>query len=563
MTDRAAAARPGCAGLRCCQRGVHVTPGCHRQARGSRPASASAWFVPERVCRYRGLPSLVKSPRAHRLWVSLIDGSGPESRLDIFTVNVRLIYELLRRGVWTIPLSSPSTEHGRHFPTPRPCYRRGPGNGIPSISPMRAQARGRFAQVVHMVVHSKAGKKFSCPAGRQQPSSAPVLARGGRHAGRGSGLGLVDIVHDGGRWSSRTGGPRTQPPACCHAHRDPAGCASSIRSSCPGSVAAGAGHPRLRYHDQEQERWAPVPLDDRVQQAITGQQRPTPGRWPRRRLAAFPYFGQRGSTASRLAAPPGRAQEAGRKIPDHHTQPGLAPSHYRTAPSEISGRPIQDLWPSDPAGLLARRRGTRPCGPALRPSCTGLLPARRLPRSLPPGRGRPRTRPCCVLTPDRRGWHSGVAGVPALAKTFLPGRIRQGPSMYEMEGPCPASPRLLASCLVFAAPRAARRGQVPARGPVSRLLPRSRGRPRVVPVSSGESISTASATTAQGPVASHFSFFRYPRRNPQKAGSYPHFTAVIHGFIHSLPTGYRVEAGEHLNRCRRMQSADRLTATSG
>ena len=109
MTDRAAAARPGCAGLRCCQRGVHVTPGCHRQARGSRPASASAWFVPERVCRYRGLPSLVKSPRAHRLWVSLIDGSGPESRLDIFTVNVRLIYELLRRGVWTIPLSSPST----------------------------------------------------------------------------------------------------------------------------------------------------------------------------------------------------------------------------------------------------------------------------------------------------------------------------------------------------------------------------------------------------------------------------------------------------------------------
>ena len=75
----------------------------------------------------------------------------------------------------------------------------------------------------------------------------------------------------------------------------------------------------------------------------------------------------------------------------------------------------------------------------------------------------------------------------------------------------------------------------PREWPVSRLLPRSRRRPRVVPVSSGESISTASASTAQGPAASHFLFFRYPRRNPQKAGSYPHFTAVIHGFTNSLP----------------------------
>jgi len=54
---------------------------------------------------------------------------------------------------------------GRRFPTPRPCYKRGPGNTIPSISPIRTQARGRFAQVIHMVVHSKAGEKFSCPAG--------------------------------------------------------------------------------------------------------------------------------------------------------------------------------------------------------------------------------------------------------------------------------------------------------------------------------------------------------------------------------------------------------------
>ena len=153
--------------------------------------------------------------------------------------------------------------------------------------------------------------------------------------------------------------------------------------------------------------------------------------------------------------------------PDHHTQPGLAPSHYRTAPSEISG-------PSDPGSAAVRSvrsgradaaRATR--HPALRASAPtvlhGSVAGAAAPALTAPGRGRPRTRRCCVLTPDRRGWHSGVAGVPALAKTFLPGRIRQGPSMYEMEGPCPASPRLLASCLVFAAPRAARRGQVPAR----------------------------------------------------------------------------------------------------
>ena len=59
-----------------------------------------------------------------------------------------------------------------------------------------------------------------------------------------------------------------------------------------------------------------------------------------------------------------RAQEAGRKILDHHSQPCPGPSHYRTAPSEIPG-------PSDPgspavrsgrAVLAARRRGTRSCG---------------------------------------------------------------------------------------------------------------------------------------------------------------------------------------------------------
>src|SRR3974390_3255822 len=58
--------------------------------------------------------------------------------------------------------------------------------------------------------------------------------------------------------------------------------------------------------------------------------------------------------------------------------------------------------------------------------------------------------------------------------------------MYEMEGPYPASPHPLGSCLALphSAPPAGARH--PREGPVSRLLPRSRGRPQVVPVSSGE-----------------------------------------------------------------------------
>jgi hypothetical protein len=71
------------------------------------------------------------------------------------------------------------------------------------------------------------------------------------------------------------------------------------------------------------------------------------------------------------------------------------------------------------------------------------------------------------------------------ATRFLLDRIRQGPSMYEMEGPCPASPHRLASCLALPGPRAAAGARYPCEAPVSRLLPRSRGRPRAVPVSSG------------------------------------------------------------------------------
>ena len=324
-----------------------------------------------------------------------------------------------------------------------------PGNGIPSISPMSAQARRRFAQVIHMVVHSKADKKFSWPAGRQQRASVP--ARAPRRLPAVTLIVILPAARPRYAQAARAQSPpELVPPAC----------ATTTRSRSVG----------------------------RRSPSTTGFSRRSPASNGRRRGA-----GPGGvSLPSRTLDNAGRRQagrqhyrDAPRKLAARSpiTTRSLAWPRVITAPRppRSPARPIQDLRPSDPSDpagqTLLARRGTQPCGPALRPSCTGLLPARRLPRSRPPGRGRPRTRPCCVLTPDRRGWHSGVAGVPALAKTFLPGRIRQGPSMYEMEGPCPASPRLLASCLVFAAPRAARRGQVPARGPVSRLLPRSRGRP--------------------------------------------------------------------------------------
>jgi hypothetical protein len=83
--------------------------------------------------------------------------------------------------------------------------------------------------------------------------------------------------------------------------------------------------------------------------------------------------------------------------------------------------------------------------------------------------------------------------------------------MYEMGGLAPTSPhqaRPVAWLCYRGAPPAGARH--PCAGPVSRLLPRSQGRPQVVPVSSGESIFTASANAAQEPEANYFRFFRYP-----------------------------------------------------
>jgi hypothetical protein len=160
-----------------------------------------------------------------------------------------------------------------------------PGNTIPSISPLCAQARRRFTQVIHMVVHSKACNTFSGRAGRQRVS-VPVPARGGPDAGRGSGPGLDAIAHDGGHRilaahpAEQAARVPRRLPAVTLVEILPAArprYAHAARAQPPAALAPG-----LCYYDHEPEREAPVPIDDRVQQPITGRQRPMPGRWPPR-----------------------------------------------------------------------------------------------------------------------------------------------------------------------------------------------------------------------------------------------------------------------------------------
>ena len=213
----------------------------------------------------------------------------------------------------------------------------------------------------------------------------------------------LNIVRDGGRWSSRTGGPRTQAPACCHAHRDPAGCASSIRSSCPGSVAAGAGHPPPALPRPGAGALGARPPrrpgsagDHRPATADAEASRCLPVLWPAR------------STGSLPAAPTGAR-------PGSWPQDPRSPHAAWPGSESLPHRALRDLRPSDP-GSAAIRSGRADAAratarhPALRASAPtalhGSVAGAAAPALTASGRSRPRTRPCCVLTPDRRGWHS-------------------------------------------------------------------------------------------------------------------------------------------------------------
>ena len=202
--------------------------------------------------------------------------------------------------------------------------------------------------------------------------------------------------------------------------------------------------PHLRYHNHER-REARSP-------SMTGFSSRSPasnGRCralARRRLAAFPYPDQRGPAASRSAAPNPGARPGG------WPQDPRSPLVALPAPESLLHRALRDLWPSDPGSPAVRsgradaaRATTR--HPVLRASAPAVLHGSAAGAAAPAltassrGAAARGPRPFSVVTPGRRGWHSGVAGGSALAQTFRPGRIRQGPSMYEMEGPYPASLR--------------------------------------------------------------------------------------------------------------------------
>jgi len=150
--------------------------------------SASAWFVPVRACRYRGLPSPCQSAPGSP-FVGFIDRRFRPRITAGYICGKRSAY-LCAIAAWRVDSFAFFSVHSAWIVLSQvnALLRTRPGNTIPSISPMCAQAWRRFTQVIHMVMHSTADNTFSCRAVRQRVS-VPVLARGGRPAGRRSGLG--------------------------------------------------------------------------------------------------------------------------------------------------------------------------------------------------------------------------------------------------------------------------------------------------------------------------------------------------------------------------------------
>jgi len=203
-------------------------------------------------------------------------------------------------------------------------------------------------------------------------------------------------------------------------------------------------------------------------------------------------------------------------------------------------RDAPDLRPGDPAPRLRRaphdrartwssaQRLARPATPAL-PAFRRGAPTRYLARNRSdPGSSRLAFRRAARRS---RHGHSGRA------------ESDKAPPCMRWRGP--ARPRLTGwsvawPCRRRAPPAGARH---PYKAPVSRLLPRSRGRPQVVPVSSGGIflLHTRAPRKSLRPAIS--GFLRYPRRNPQNASSYPPFTAVIHGLFTAYPQPGNVSRG--------------------
>ena len=210
-----------------------------------------------------------------------------------------------------------------------------------------------------------------------------------------------------------------------------------------------------------------------------GQAARVPRRLPAVTLTVIlPAARPRHAQAARAPPPPGAGPPPARPRPragaggaGPHRRPGSAADHRPAtadagalAPEGVSARDgaAPSLADSHSGGLA------RACCGAAAPRSPASGPAR-------PPENLARARP----DPDHRGRHSRACRSTGPAKTFLPGRIRQGPSMYEMEGPCPASPRPVGQLAGFA--DAARRPP----GPGTRARGRSPSSSRVPGVAPG------------------------------------------------------------------------------
>src|SRR6516162_6180647 len=112
--------------------------------------------------------------------------------------------------------------------------------------------------------------------------------------------------------------------------------------------------------------------------------------------------------------------------------------------------------------------------------------------------------------------------------------------MYEMQGTLPgvvASGQPWPGLPSAGAPPA--RARNPRSAQVALLLPRPGVAPGAVPVSNGESISTALARDGARPATHLFRALFQSTGCPQNMVGYPHSTAVFHRLLHKSSTGYQ------------------------
>ena len=255
-------------------------------------------------------------------------------------------------------------------------------------------------------MHSKADNTFSCRAGRQRVS-VPVLARGGRPAGRRSGLGhrprwrAPDARRIPCRQAARV--PRRLPAVTLIVILSAAGprYAHAARAQPPPALAPG-----LCQHDHVPEREAPVPTGDRAQQPITAPATANAGALARgsvpARDGAAPSHAGSNSGGSRTGLVPARPRTVGepRPCPAGPRSSRISAVAGVPAPARRSGRAESGTAPP----CMRWRGRARPRRPGWPVAWSSPSAARR-----PPGPG---TR--------ARGRSPGSSRVPGVAPGWCP-----------------------------------------------------------------------------------------------------------------------------------------------